>query len=261
MLALRDLQAAFSAHLRGEDRPDLAGTVIGDTISAAARLRVHRHHVSESLATALAATFPTVKALVGEEFFQAMARAFIARDLPRQPVLAEYGAGFPAFVAGYGPAAPLPYLVDMARLDWALNLAFHATVGGRLAAPDLTDLLPEHLLGLRLALAVGSSVIQSPYPIDRIWHASQPDASAETIDLGGGPAVVIVLRRTDDAAFVRLSHAEGALVMSLADGGTLEEGAEAAFSVEPTFDLSTTFARLLALQAFAALQHGVRRQA
>src|SRR3990167_6672541 len=66
MLALRDLQAAFAAHLKGEDRPDLVEVVVGDTISAAARLRIHRHHVRQSLAGALAATFPTVQAIVGE---------------------------------------------------------------------------------------------------------------------------------------------------------------------------------------------------
>ena len=42
MLALRDLQAAFAAHLRGEDRPGLAEAVVGDTISAAARLLAQR---------------------------------------------------------------------------------------------------------------------------------------------------------------------------------------------------------------------------
>ena len=68
-LALRDLQAAFAAHVAGGDRADLAATVVGDSISAEARLRVYRHHVAYSLGTALAATFPTIQALVGEAFF------------------------------------------------------------------------------------------------------------------------------------------------------------------------------------------------
>ena len=254
MPALRDLQAAFAAHLTGEDRPDLMDVVVGDTIPAAARLRIHRHHVTHSLVTALAATFPTVQAIVGEDFFQAMARAFIAQDLPRQPVLAEYGAGFPAYVADYGPAAALPYLADLARLDWALNLAFHAPASGRLAAEDLAGIEPDRLLGLRLALAAGSTLLQSPYPIDRIWHAAQPGRATETVALEEGPASMIVLRRTDDAAFASLGPAEMAFVSVLGGGGTLENGAEAGFAVDSAFDLTTTFARLLALQAIAALQ-------
>jgi hypothetical protein len=256
MLALRDLQAAFAAHLSGEDRPDLAHIVVGDSIGAAARLRIHRHHVTESLATALAATYSTVQAIVGEAFFRAMAGAYVAKDLPRQPVLAEYGGDFPAFVADYGPAASLPYLADMARLDWALNLAFHTTNTGRLAAADLTGVPAERLLGLRLALAAGSALIQSPYPIDRIWHASQPGAVTGSVSLAEGPAAVIVLRRAEDAAFASLNSGEAAFVRALESGATLEGGAELAFLVEPDFDLSITFARLLALEAFAAMQHG-----
>ena len=254
MPALRDLQAAFAAHLAGEDRPDLMGAVVGDTIPAVARLRIHRHHVTHSLVTALAATFPTVQAIVGENFFQSMARTFVAQDLPQQPVLAEYGAGFPAYVAGYGPAAALPYLADVARLDWALNLAFHSPVSARLAAEDLAGMAPDRLLGLRLALAAGSTLLQSPYPIDRIWHAAQPGGTTETVALEEGPASVIVLRRTDDAAFASLGPAEMAFAHVLDRGGTLEDGAEAGFAVDSAFDLTTTFARLLALQAIAALQ-------
>ena len=255
MLALRDLQAAFAAHLMGEDRPDLTNAIVGDSIDAAARLRVHRHHVAESLSTALSATYSTVQAIVGEAFFRGMAGEFVAKELPRQPVLAEYGADFPAFVADYGPAGSLPYLADMARLDWALNLAFHTQEAGRLAAADLAGLSPEHLLGLRLELAAGSALIQSPYPIDRIWHASQPGAMTASASLSEGPAAVIVLRRAEDAAFASLDPGEAAFLRALESGTTLEGGAEVAFSVEPDFDLSRTFARLLALEAFAAMQH------
>jgi hypothetical protein len=169
-------------------------------------------------------------------------------------VLAEYGAEFPTFVAGYGPAAGLPYLADMARLDWALNLAFHAPLERRLTAVDLTGLPPERLFELRVALAAGSALVRSSYPIDRIWHASQPGATAGIVSLEEGPAAVIVLRQLDDAAFASLKPAEAAFVAALGEGGSLGEGTEAALSFEPSFDPSATFARLLALQAFAALQ-------
>ena len=64
-------------------------------------------------------------------------------------MLAEYGADFPAFIAGYEAARDLPYLADIARLDWALNLAFHAPPGGRLQAADLSA-----VAGGALAVAV-----------------------------------------------------------------------------------------------------------
>lgn len=255
MPTLRDLQIAFAGHICGQDQPALEAVVVGDTIGAAARLRVHRHHVVESLVAALAATFPTVRAVVGEAFFRTMTRAFIACDLPRQPVLAEYGASFASFVADYEAAASLPYLADLSRLDWALNVAFHTSPGACLAAADLALLPAEEMVDLSLELAAGAAIIQSTYPIDRIWRISQPGASNETVDLGDGRSCLLVLRRADDATFVRLDPAEAALLSAVTSGRTLEDGARVGFQIDGAFNLSTAFARLLALQAFAALQH------
>jgi hypothetical protein len=253
-LALRELQAAFANHIVDADRADLVAAVVGDAIPAAARLDVHRHHVFRSLGTALAATFPTVQALVGADFFGGLARTFIAQSLPTQPVLAEYGAGLPAFLAGYEAARDLPYLADIARLDWALNVAFHAPAGSRLRVADLSNIPAERLPVMSVALAAGAVVISSPYPLDLIWAASQPGAAGGTVDLNSGAAHLLVLRRPDDSAFVSLTAGETAFVASLADGKTLEAAAGAAFQADAIFDLSTSFARLLGLEAFAALQ-------
>ncbi len=259
-LALRELQASFAAHVASGDRADLAAEVVGDSMSAEARLRVYRHHVAHSLGGALAATFATVRALVGEAFFRSMAERFIGQRLPAQPVLAEYGVDFPAFVAGYEPAASLPYLADIARLDWALNAAFHSPAGRRLAAADLAGIAAERLPSLSLAVPDGATLIRSHYPLDRIWHASQPGAPAGTVDLGVGRADLLVLRRYDDAAFIVLEAGEAAFVAALIDGRSLEEAAEQGSRAEPSFDLSKVFARLLGLEAFAALQQDSRQE-
>jgi hypothetical protein len=253
-LALRDLQAAFAAHVMGADSANLVVAVVGDAIPAAARLRVYRHHVFESLGAALAATFPTVQALVGTDFFRGLARTFIGHALPVQPVLTEYGADFPAFIGGYEAARDLPYLADVARLDWALNLAFHAPPGGRLKAENLAAVPVERLPSMSIALAPGSVLVSSRYPLDRIWETSQSGVASGTVDLNSAASHLLVLRRPDDAAFVGLSAGEAAFVAALAEGMSLEGAAETAFQADPAFDLSTSFARLLALGAFAALQ-------
>ena len=250
-LPLPDLQAAFAAYLAGADRSGLGVDILGDSISAAARLRVHRHHVQHSLASALAATFPTVQALVGNDFFRRLGRAFVCHALPRQPVLAEYGQDFPDFIVTYEPARGLSYLADIARLDWALNTAFHAPVTRQLAAADLATLPPDSLPSLRLALAAGAALLSSLHPLDRIWTASQPGAPDEAVDLNAGGTHLLVLRRPEDAAFAVLSAAEARFVGGIARGKTLEE---AAGTVEGEFDLTAGFARLLNLGAFAALQ-------
>ena len=186
-LALRDLQAAFAAHLVGADRADLPRSWPPRSWpprSWATRSRQRRGCASIAIMCSRAWARPwprpsrRSRPLVGAEFFRGLARAFIGRSLPTQPVLAEYGAGFPAFIAGHDAARDLPYLADVARLDWALNLAFHAPAGGRLAAADLAALPADRLPSLRLSLAPGTVLVCSPYPLDRIWAASQPGAAA-----------------------------------------------------------------------------------
>jgi len=101
--------------------PNLVASVVGDTIPAGARLRVYRHHVFHSLATALSATFPTVHALVGDEFFRGLTRAFVASTLPKNPVLSEYGAGFAPSSKVTRRQEDCRIWPTSQRLDWALN--------------------------------------------------------------------------------------------------------------------------------------------
>jgi len=53
------------------------------------------------------------------------------RASARAAALAEYGDGFADFLAGFAPAQSLPYLADVARLEWAINAAYHAPIASR----------------------------------------------------------------------------------------------------------------------------------
>ena len=254
MLALRELQAAFAAHIVAGDRADFLAAVTGDAIPAAARLGVYRHHVFYSLASALSETYPTVKSAVGEEFFRRIVRAYVTTTLPVQPVLAEYGEDFPGFIATFEAARDLAYLADVAQLDWVLNRAFHAAWTPALGVADLLAIGTELLPTQRLALQPGAALIESDFPIDRIWSLSQPGAVEETIDPQAGGVRLLVLRRSDAAAFAPLSVGEMAFVRGVADGRTLEEAAALGLGAQPVFDLSSSFGRLLGLEGFAALR-------
>jgi hypothetical protein len=110
------------------------------------------------------------------------------------------------------------------------------------------------LPSLSIALSDGATLVSSRFPIDRIWHASQPGASGEAVDLDAGRADLLVLRRADDAAFIVLGVGEAAFVACLMAGNPLETAAARALVADASFELSAAFARLLGLEAFAALQ-------
>ncbi len=250
-LSLADLQAAFRTVCLGGDAPDLAALVEGEGIGADARLRIYRHHVFDSLSTALGATFSSVLSLVGEGFFRMLAREYIARTPPSGPVLSEYGADFPAFIECHERARDFVYLADAARLDWALTRAYGSDGGAALTAVQLAAIAPEALGDLRLRLRSGVSLLRSAYPVDRIWAVAHGHDDS-SIDLGLGSVELLVFQRDDDAAFARLTPGE-ATMLAACDGGTsLALALERASAADPSFDFSCVLPKFLSLAILAA---------
>ncbi len=247
---LHALQRAFRAHLLGEAVPELVAAAVSDRIPSAARLQVHRHHVIGSLTAALGATFSTVRGVVGDDFFAAMARAFIQQAPPRGPVLSEYGAGFPGFVGSWPAAGGLPYLADVARLDWALTVACNAPAAPGLIAAHLAALTPEALAALPLALRAGVALVSSAYPIDRIWALNHGE-EVEGVDLDDGGVDLLVFPRAEDGAFVRLEAGVAALAAALARGQKLGAAVEHVLGLQPGFDAGAALGRLLDLDALS----------
>jgi len=87
------------------------------------RFAVHRNNVVVGLINALAERFPVVSRLVGDEFFRAMARLYATMRPPASPLMMLYGETFPEFIDAFAPAAALPYLGDIARLEYARGRA------------------------------------------------------------------------------------------------------------------------------------------
>lgn len=250
--SLRDTQAAFAAHLAGHDRVDLVNAIAGDRRTVQGRLQLHRHHVARSIAAALAATFPTVATLVGQQFFSVLARDFMACTALEDPVLSRYGGHFPQFIATKQDMHGLPYLTDVARLDWALNVAFHAPLEPRLSAADLAGWPQDSLLSLSVRLPTASSLVESDYPLDLIWQASQPGTSVGQIGLAAGPACLVVFRRSENAAFTVLAPGEAAFIDRLRQGDRLAIAAQHASRFDEDFDVAATFGRMLGLRLLVA---------
>ena len=145
MHSLAELQARFVAALRDPGAPAPAELRAVAGTPAGRRFDIYRNNVHASLVAALAATYPTVARLTGEAFFAAMARAHVAESLPSTPVLLEYGGEFPGFVDRFEPAAGLPYLGDVARLEWARHRAYHAAEADPVDPRPLAALPPARV--------------------------------------------------------------------------------------------------------------------
>ncbi|MEO3387067.1 DNA-binding domain-containing protein [Mesorhizobium sp. CAU 1741] len=148
------------------------------------RFSVYRNNVISGLIDALAGSFPVVQRLVGVAFFRAMAREYVVGCPPRSPVLMHYGDRLPAFIAGFPPAAGLPYLGDVAALEAARIRAYHAADRRALAPADVDA-------AGSIALHPAAQLIRSPFPIHSIWTANQPGSQPVAISLGRAQSVLL----------------------------------------------------------------------
>lgn len=216
------------------------------------RFDVYRNNMIVGLLDALAETYPAVRKLVGEAFFRAMAREFARRRPPATPVLSEYGAGFADFVGRFPPAAGVPYLADVARLEWAWLRAYHAADREPLPIAALAD-LPEAATGAVVpALHPSLRIVRSRWPVVSLWSASIGDASASAVDLARGETA-LVLRPALEVTVRKLPVAGAAFLRSLSKGSSLAEAASAALETDPGFDLAAGIAGTFEIGAVVGL--------
>jgi hypothetical protein len=252
MPKLHDLQRGIRIAVLGGDASAVRDAILSEGLPAEARLQIHRNHLRTTLTEALKATFPVVCRLVDERFFAFAADTYIQGHPPSTPCLFEYGDSFPGFLEAFPPCRSLPYLADVARLEWALNAALHAAEEPPALPTALMQVRAVDRPHLVFRLQPSLRLLASPWPVDRIWAANQPDTDPEqTVDIDAGGVQLEARRQGDSVAFRRLAAAPFTFRQALAGRQTLESAAAAALAADPNFDLAAALADLLGEGAIA----------
>jgi len=234
------------------ERSLLVGTLKDDhPLPPEERLEIYRNNTILGLTDALAAAYPVVAKLVGELFFARLAANFIHAYPPKRAPMLMYGTEMPMFLTGYGPAAELVYLADVARLEAAWNHAYHAEEAEPLPVETLQSFPQEELGQLRLSLHPSLRYVASDYPILDIWRANQPEAKTDgIIRLDGGPQRLVVYRPEADVFIRPLSLGTFSFLMALGAGQPLETAWDSALTMDDSFSIHMELTALLAGKVF-----------
>jgi hypothetical protein len=212
-----------------------------------AGLAVYRNNYRVGLIDTLAYAYPVLGQLVGEEFFRALAREYVKHHASHSGNLHRYGAAFGDFLDEFEHVRHLPYLADVARLEWQVHRSYYAANS---AAPDLavlTTMPPEHWGELRFGLADDVAVVASPWPIATLWLAHQPDSGvALPSRLDNSAETALVTRTAGTVTVEHLDPAPASFLLALQQGGTLEAATDAALQQDPSFDLQAMLSQLFA---------------
>ncbi len=253
--ALARFQDAFARALLAPTAEPAAAHVLEiGALTAQPAFSVYRNTVMKSCIDALQANYPAVERLVGAEWFRAAAAIHVRVALPADPTLLRYGAAFADFLARFEPAAELPYLAGVARLD-----RYWTEVHG---APDEDVLDPAAVAGAPPA-ALAAAVLHphaaarwawfSDAPVYTIWSRNRSGDALDD-DLDWRPEGALLTRPRDAVEWVALDAADCEFLDACAAGKTVAASVQAALAVQGNADLARLMSGLLTAGAFSGVK-------
>ncbi|MEA9423549.1 putative DNA-binding domain-containing protein [Aeromonas caviae] len=170
MSELASLQRAFASGLLGQDDAIL-GHIQPGRFAPDALLQIYRNNFILGLTEVLASSYPAVRAMVGETFFEAAARGFVLAAPLEEGSVMDYGEGFGDWLARLPTTAALPWLGDLARFEWGLErVSLLAPETRRWPAERLAAMTPDHWERLVLHPACDLQLLESPHPVLALWQ-------------------------------------------------------------------------------------------
>lgn len=243
---LARFQTDFAAALLGEPR-DLDPRVAA--LVAQPAFAVYRNGVMKSAADALACNYPAIARLVGEEWLRAAACEFVRHSPPLSPMLVEYGASFADFLADFEPAADLPYLPAVARLDRLWTESHIAADAEPLDGSILRQLAPQELAAMHLQPHPAARWIWfEAMPAYTLWSRNRSDVPFDG-DIDWQSEGALLTRPSSAVVWSQIGRAECAFLDACRDGASLEQAAHAATEADPQTDLARLMQTIVAAGA------------
>ncbi len=245
-----DWQGIFAGALLDPDRHPPPGLIRPDGCAAGRRFDIYRNNVVVALIEALGEAFPVVRAVVGAQFFEAMAGVYVRAYPPSSPRMMFYGESFAPFLEGFEPAAQLTYLPDVARLEYARRLAYHAADDHAADPAVLAGLDEARLTAVRLSLQAACHILRSAHPIHAIWRYN---ATEDKSPVQPAAEDVLVSRPDDRVLVQRLPPGGAIFLLALQAGRSLGQAAAQAVAETPAFDLGANLASAFSARIVTAI--------
>jgi hypothetical protein len=168
---LRALQRAFASSVLGADPTALEALDPPPAGSRVERFDIYREGYRLRLIESLATDYPATKALLGEERFSEVARAFVEGHPSPYFNLRWYGGEFAGFISEQrlGDDA---LVGGMATFEWAIAGAFDAPDVNAITAEQMASIPPDAWPALGFEFHPTVRRIEIPVAVPEIWKAA-----------------------------------------------------------------------------------------
>ncbi|MBI3322462.1 MAG: putative DNA-binding domain-containing protein [Candidatus Omnitrophica bacterium] len=187
------------------------------------RLGVYAEGYIVRMREALAEVYEAVEQVVGRETFAELAREYAACHPSRDYDLSKAGRQFPQFLAAHPTSRELPFLADLAALEWSVSEAFHSFEQPPMPTSQLADVPPGALGGIRIHFQPSVHRAHSAWPVLDIWEQRNRPREEVSVDLVDRPQRVLIYRQGVRVFCETMEPAQDDLLAGLLAGRTLGE--------------------------------------
>jgi len=198
MFSTAEYQHKFIAQLLEQDDPSFLAQLHSHgsdhKLESAQRMSVYRNNVIHSLSQAISDSYPVVLRLIGADLFNALAIEYVRKSLPSEASLLNYAADFADFLADHPSCQTLPFLADVARIEYLYIQCFHGSDATAITMSDLFNLEQDKLPQVIFKKHPNVFLFNTDQPALEIWTENLKD-EVERIDLSIANQTYLLLYR------------------------------------------------------------------
>lgn len=216
-------------------------------LSPSQQFHIYQDSFIGRLQKILSSTFPVCQKLVGDDFFFNMTIPYIETHAPTND-LNRYGATFSDFISQHPVAPQLPYLADVAKLEWAWQETFTAKDNPLFNFDELAAAYHDGLRDIFFKLPERSSLLNSPYPLQHIWETNQDAYQGDTLITLDSPQLFyfLIWRQQLNRKMDVLTYSEWQVLTLIKQQLSLNQICETIDTYFPHISLSQTLSKLVA---------------
>ena len=225
MSTLADLQRDMQRHVLTGDAAITAAVNATAEVPAATRLGVYSNAYRIRLADALGDNMPNLRALLGEEEFQAVAARYIDEHPSQFASIRWFGDRLADALERSHPEQP--WIAELARWEWALAASFDAQDAATVGIEALAALAPGDWGDLRLEFHPSVQQLQLSSNAQALFKAFTDEQSPPEPAILDSPQPWLLWRQDLKTQYRSLEPDETAALTWVRGGGTFAEMCEA----------------------------------
>jgi uncharacterized protein (UPF0276 family) len=190
------------------------------------RVAVYAGGYTARIHEALSQVYEAVRKAIGEEAFSELAHVYADRYPSLDYNLNFAGREVPELLKKSPYLKDLPYLPDLAAMEWRVWQAFNAFDAVPFSPERMDRVPPEAWEGAHLLFQPSVSLFSSEWPVLDLWLARQKEASGAYQHVVPSPQKILIGRKAEQVRCELLSASQYRLLEDLLSGRSLGEACE-----------------------------------